>query len=146
VCRNRTCERPVRLRWVPSISGYHTEYDIHHVGVTSGASPGRARIIYTDYRSALVYQCLQILADGACLPSQVSVEVWSRRPTMPEIRYSGRLHWQMYISKSSRMYVGCAVMWRAAYMYARHLSAVGLIIYLILYSRILTYLLTYLLT
>ena len=68
------------------MSGHEAEFEIRHGGVKLAMSSGRARIVYTDYRSALVYQCLQVLADGACLPSQVSVEVWSRRPTMPEIR------------------------------------------------------------
>ena len=84
--RHDSCERPIRLNWTRALSGYDAEFEVQQVGVKSAASPGRARIIYTDYRSALVYQCLQVLADGACLPSQVSVEVWSRRPTMPEIR------------------------------------------------------------
>jgi len=68
------------------VSGHEAEFEIRHGGVKSPMSTGRARIVYTDYRSALVYQCQQVLADGACLPSQVSVEVWSRRPMMPEIR------------------------------------------------------------
>jgi len=78
----------VRVSWTRAVSGYEAEFDIHRSGVKSRLDAGRARIIYTDYRSALVYQCLQVLADGACLPSQVSVEIWSRRPTMLEIRYS----------------------------------------------------------
>ena len=84
--RNGSCERPVRLSWTPSESGYEAEFEVRHDGVRADAGLGRARVIYTDYRSALVYQCLQILADGACLPGQISVEIWSRRPTMPEIR------------------------------------------------------------
>ena len=74
------------MSWRRAVSGYEAEFEIHHVGVKSQLGAGRARIVYTDYRSALVYQCLLVLADGACLPSQVSVEIWSRRPTMPEIR------------------------------------------------------------
>jgi len=74
-------------KWVRSVSGYDAEFDIAQVGVrTHLQGPGRARIIYTDYRTALVYQCVQALSDGACLPSQVSVELWNRRPTMSEIR------------------------------------------------------------
>ena len=88
--RNKTCGRPIRLRWLRSAThgGQEAEFEIHpHGGATSSASSGgRARVVYTDYRSALVYQCLQLMSDGACLPSHVSVEVWSRRPTMPEVR------------------------------------------------------------
>jgi len=90
-CRNNSCERPIRLSWLRSVSGHEAEFEIEHVGFKSSVSSGRARIIYTDYRSALVYQCFQLLSDGACVPSHVSVEVWSRRPTMPETRYSPTL-------------------------------------------------------
>ena len=85
--RNGSCGRPVRYNWVSSASRYEAAFDIEHVGMVWSLSRGTARIVYTDYRSALVYQCLQVLADGACLPGQVSVELWNRRPTMPETRY-----------------------------------------------------------
>ena len=77
----------MRYNWVSSASRYEAAFDIEHVGMGWSLSRGTARIVYTDYRSALVYQCLQVLADGACLPGQVSVELWNRRPTMPETRY-----------------------------------------------------------
>ena len=53
------------------------EFRIHY-----GPVVGSLRIVYTDYKNALVYQCLQQLNDGACLPEQVSVVLLSRKTTM----------------------------------------------------------------
>jgi lipocalin len=89
--RNGVCQKPIRQQWTPVVGGSEAEFNVRHLDVTMATGVSKLRVVYTDYRSALVYQCLQLLNDGTCVPGQVVVELMSRRATMPEVKLKAQL-------------------------------------------------------
>ena len=50
---------------------------------------GQLKVVYTDYRHALLYECSQSDPEGRCLDSEISAEIWTRDGAIePRLKFS----------------------------------------------------------
>lgn len=103
--RNGTCQRPLHGKLVPLPDGLDSQFEVDY----GYGHVGRFQVIFTNYRTALVYQCLQMLNDGACLPGQVIVELLSRTVDMNPrlVPYSSN---SIYVNKLYYVLERCATL------------------------------------